>query len=176
MSRFPPKIFLQRHLRNSFYQHGLFWPIIGFSGVQPNTPYQPLDIGPGRFFDGSKVLSSFKNKMGYHPKSGGEVHTLTEQVKTPPHKQTSPKELLDKVSWDMYRPHFCIPHVSLASIGPLTMFHGSLVTPIPFSHTQVSCGKSLDIHLACILWKFQYQIIHNGPTVLIRASIYIGMN
>jgi len=78
MRRFPPKPFLQRHLRNSFYQQGLFWPIIGFSGVQPNTPYQPLAIGPGRFFCGSKVPSSIKKHMGYYSKYGGEVHILTE--------------------------------------------------------------------------------------------------
>ena len=53
---------------------------------------------------------------------------------TPPYKQTPPKELLDKVSWDISRPLFCVSHVIFPPVGPLTMFHGSLVTPIPFSH------------------------------------------
>ena len=40
---------------------------------------------------------------------------------------------IELVSADMYRDRFCVSHVILPSIGPLTMFHGSLVTRIPFS-------------------------------------------
>jgi hypothetical protein len=134
MRRFPSELFLQRHFRNSLYQQRLFWRFFWFSGVQPHTPYQPLDVGPWWSFCRSRVPSSTKKHMGYDSKYGGEVHFLMESVKTPPHKQTPPQELLDKVSWDMSRPRLCVCHVILPPIGPVTMFHGSVVTPIPFSH------------------------------------------
>ena len=71
-------MFLQRHFRNSFYQQGLFWPVIGFSEVQPNMPYQPVAIGRGGLSVGLSNPFIYDKKMGYNSKYGGEVQFLIE--------------------------------------------------------------------------------------------------
>ena len=84
MRRFPPKLFLQRHFRNSFYQQGLFWPIIGFSWVQPNLQYQPVAIGRGGLSVGlGNPFLFFKNVVPLKIWRGGPIfHRIGENAPT----------------------------------------------------------------------------------------------